>query len=159
MILSKLQPTLIDVETFKDDRGSMTVYFEGSEFTTKIIKMTNSKLGVLRGFHYQFAPTLQEKIILVLEGAIQDVCLEMVEGQSTGMAVDNFIGDGAKYSALFVPSNWAHAYLTLTKSSKVLYLCNQEYGNEMSLNPINNYRGWRLPKSDLIISQKDLNND
>ncbi|MBU3589075.1 dTDP-4-dehydrorhamnose 3,5-epimerase family protein [Polynucleobacter sp. 80A-SIGWE] len=158
MMLTDSRPKLIDAEIFEDDRGFMSVYFEGSSFIAKIIKMTSSKYGVLRGFHYQLPPTAQDKIILVLEGAIQDVCMEMAGNQPTGMVVDNSIGDGAKCRALFVPNNWAHSYLTLSESSKVLYLCNEGYGNEISLNPIENYKGWKLGEADMLISRKDLNN-
>lgn len=152
------KPFLTNLNAHIDERGSMSVMYEGLTFPTKIIKMTTGKYGVLRGFHYQNWPLLQNKLIVLVEGIIQDVCLEMNNGIPTGKIEDNIIDSRSNNPVLFIPKNWAHAYLTLSESSKVLYLCDQDYGNEISFNPLSNYRNWKIPNDSMIISQKDLQN-
>lgn len=149
-------PRVGTVGHFVDDRGSMSVLYEGEAFSTKIVKMTSSFKGVLRGFHYQCKPHLQRKVIVVVEGKIQDVCLEMNNDIPTGKTVENIIEAGSENSVLFIPENWAHAYLTLSESSKVIYLCDEEYGNEISLNPLKNFSNWTMSAEKLLISKKDL---
>lgn len=155
--MSNSFPKLISSQVFIDQRGSMQILFEGNDFDSKIIKITSSHKGVLRGFHYQTAPHMQRKKIYVLDGEIQDVVIRIGEnGIPTGDFVENFISPVDGICELTIPSNWAHAYLTLSEQSRVLYVCDEVYGSEISFNPVTSFNGWKVPKQDLIISDKDL---
>lgn len=155
--MSSLSPEVGKFKTFEDYRGSMQILYEGHDFDLKIIKMTTSIKGVLRGFHYQSFPLLQRKKIYVLEGEIQDVCMEINDNcVPTGKYFETRLVAGGDNDQLTIPSNWAHAYLTLSNVSKVLYLCDQRYGKEISFNPVGYFRGWEITNENLIISEKDL---
>ncbi len=140
-----------------DIRGSMNILFENRKFETHILKMTISKRGVLRGFHYQPKPLEQSKLIIVLEGTIQDVCYNMTNDETSFH--DVILGEDEKYNALMIPKSFAHAYLTLSDYSRVLYLCDQKYGGEISINPQRKYKKWIFEHKNMIISEKDLQND
>ena len=119
--------------------------------------MTTSARGVLRGFHYQSHPFKQRKKIYVLDGEIQDVILRVNEyGLPTGEYVENIISSKDGLSELTIPEDWAHAYLTLSEKSRVLYVCDQVYGNEVSFNPLSFFKNWKICNKELIISDKDL---
>ena len=150
-------PKIKNLLNFSDERGSMKILLENTNFSPKIVKTTQSQFGVLRGFHVQLSPLLQEKIIYVLNGEIQDILIEVdTYGKPTGQIVENILNAENSCCELYIPPNWAHAYLTLSKQSTVLYLCNQTYGNEISLNPLVNYKNWNIPIDKMIISKKDM---
>jgi dTDP-4-dehydrorhamnose 3,5-epimerase len=150
-------PILKKTKNFIDDRGTMDVLLENNKFEVKIIKMTTSSRGVLRGFHYQKKPYMQNKKIYVLEGEIQDVVMKIDENNNpTKEYVVKNISSSSGICELTIPSNWAHAYLTLSVNSKVLYICDQHYGDEIVFNPIQFFDDWIIPTKGLIISNKDL---
>lgn len=140
-----------------DQRGVMDILYEGPSLNAKILKMTTSKRGALRGFHYQRPPLMQKKKIYILEGEIQDVCLECEpDGKPTGRYFEKIVSANHGITEITIPSNWAHAYLTLSAVSKVLYVCDQFYGEEMSLNPLSHFKGWKITINEMNISEKDL---
>lgn len=149
------------VESYFDDRGSMSLLFETDRLdgvSCDIIKISQGKKGVLRGFHMQNIPSEQSKWVFVLEGTIQDVCLEIgVDGRPTGRTKNYKLRwqRSGKDKALYVPSNWAHGYLVLSDFARVLYVCDGKYGNEVSYNPLKWYQGWEMDSATLIMSQKD----
>jgi dTDP-4-dehydrorhamnose 3,5-epimerase len=156
MISMLSAPKLINIPEFNDDRGLMQIISEGN-FHTKIIKMTTSREFSLRGFHFQKPPLLQKKIVFLIEGEIQDVLLKVnSEGKPLNEFVEFRLKANSNNCAIEIPENWAHAYLTLSKESKLLYLCNEIYGNEISINPLI-YDKWIMEKHMLNISKKDLN--
>lgn len=153
---SENYPKMRQTANIKDNRGSMKILLEESATRNSVIKMTSSTVGVLRGFHYQPAPFYQVKRIYVLEGKIQDVALEI---NTNNIPTGNFFSsviDAEESVEILIPKNWAHAYLTISESSKVLYVCDGAYGNEISFNPMENFNGWLIEQKNLIISEKDM---
>lgn len=151
---NETQPSLLNPLSHNDKRGNLTVYSEFNKIS--IVKITTSKKNSLRGFHYQTPPSQQNKLIYVLEGKIQDVLIRIEDGKLTNDIKEFNISHDSAHNGLFVPKNWAHAYLTLSNSSKVMYLCDFEYANEVTFNPIKSFKHWRVNSEDLIISKKDL---
>jgi dTDP-4-dehydrorhamnose 3,5-epimerase len=149
-------PRLIDLNKTKDTRGSMTVMFEGMNNSEIILKATTSNFGTLRGFHWQRPPQSQSKLITVTKGEIFDVCIEVNNDKLTS---NIFVNKLHTAQQLYVPPNFAHAYLSLCDDTHVTYLCDAAYGNEVSYNPITAFSGWPLNKINLKISNKDLNNE
>ncbi|MDB2323475.1 dTDP-4-dehydrorhamnose 3,5-epimerase [Planktomarina temperata] len=148
-------PKLIDLNRTNDIRGSMTVMYEGSGHSAIVLKTTTSNFGTLRGFHWQRVPKLQSKLITVTKGEIFDVCIEVDNGQLTS---NIFVNRLSAAQQLYVPPNFAHAYLSLVDDTQVTYLCDGAYGNEVSYNPREAFSDWPIDLADLKISNKDLNN-
>jgi dTDP-4-dehydrorhamnose 3,5-epimerase len=76
---------------------------------------------VLRGLHYQLPPHPQGKLVRCVLGEIFDVAVDIRRGSHTfGQWV------GARLSAtnhqqLWVPTGFAHGFLTLSEHAEVLY--------------------------------------
>lgn len=146
-------PTKLGVSPSQDNRGAMTVFYEGDLSSHLIFKMTNSHRGVLRGFHWQRGRSTQSKLITVISGKILDVCIQVVDENLTGNVFVNELVAGEQ---IFVPEDFAHAYLCIHDDTVVTYLCEGKYENEISFNPLWAWPFWPISEEDLIISQKDL---
>lgn len=125
----------IDLEKRGDDRGFFARFFCEKEFgekglETRFVQLNNSlsaKKGTLRGLHYQLAPSAEVKVVRCIRGAVWDAIVDIRPGSST-------FGRwfGAELSAenrrmMYVPRGFAHAILTLTDDTELLYMVSAFY--------------------------------
>ena len=81
----------------------------------------------LRGLHFQTPPRAQEKLVRCIRGRVFDVALDVRRGSpSYGRWV------GAELSAangdqLFIPTGFAHGFVTLEPDCEVTYKCSDSY--------------------------------
>ena len=101
----------------------------------------------------------QAKIITVTHGKILDVAVDLRKNSKTfGKCVQIIISDKDDFS-FYIPKNFAHGFLCLSKECTVNYKCS-EYRNEKSETTINwsdkdiNIK-WPIKKP--ILSEKDAN--
>ena len=120
--------------------------------------MSFSKKNALRGLHTQTVSP-QAKIITVTHGKILDVAVDLRKNSKTfGKSVEVIISDKDDFS-FYIPKNFAHGFLCLSKDCTVNYKCS-EYRNEKSETTINwsdkdiNIK-WPIKKP--ILSKKDAN--
>ena len=120
--------------------------------------MSFSKKNALRGLHTQTVSP-QAKIITVTHGKILDVAVDLRKNSKTfGKCVQVIISDKDDFS-FYIPKNFAHGFLCLSKDCTVNYKCS-EYRNEKSETTINwsdkdiNIK-WSIKKP--ILSKKDAN--
>lgn len=119
-----------------------------------------SSKNVLRGLHYQNAPTPQTKLIRTLEGSIWDVVVDLRSGSAT-------FGEwfGVELSAenkrqFLIPRGFAHGYSVLTDTAEVFYKCDNFYdrsteGGVNYADPALNI-DWKIDLEDAIVSEKDI---
>ena len=122
-----------------------------------------SKKGVLRGMHYQINPYSQGKLIRCIRGEIFDVVIDIRSSSPSFAKWVGFYLSDENNMQLWVPSGFAHGFLTLSEQADVLYKVTEFWNpeNERSLNwkdpsiDIN----WPITNSDISIqlSQKDMN--
>ena len=120
--------------------------------------MSFSKKNALRGLHTQTVSP-QAKIITVTHGKILDVAVDLRKNSKTfGKCVQIIISDKDDFS-FYIPKNFAHGFLCLSKECTVNYKCS-EYRNEKSETTIN----WsdkdiniKWPIKTPILSKKDAN--
>jgi dTDP-4-dehydrorhamnose 3,5-epimerase len=109
--------------TFEDERGSFTPI--GCNLLDKKWDQfnisTNDKKYTFRGLHYQNNPR-QTKCIKVIKGKILDIWVDLDTREVRTFRLDNT-------EFLFVPSNYAHGFLTLEDNTIVTYLVNGEYNS------------------------------
>ena len=154
-------PMILKSKIYIDRRG----YFK-EVYRKNILKnldfpfdiMSFSKKNALRGLHTQTVSP-QAKIITVTHGKILDVAVDLRKNSKTfGKSVEVIISDKDDFS-FYIPKNFAHGFLCLSKDCTVNYKCS-EYRNEKSETTINwsdkdiNIK-WPIKKP--ILSKKDAN--
>ncbi len=118
-----------------------------------------SSRGVLRGMHFQKVPHAQGKLVRVVQGAVQDVALDLRQDSPTFGQYFSIILDSQKKNMLFLPAGFAHGFLTLEDNSVFQYKCTDFYepASEGSVKWNDPEIGiaWMLPEVEYIISEKD----
>jgi dTDP-4-dehydrorhamnose 3,5-epimerase len=130
---------VIEPKVFSDDRGFFFESFnqrEFNEFVGRHIDFvqdnhSRSRLGVLRGLHYQLPPRAQGKLVRVVIGEIFDVAVDIRAGSPTcGCWVGEFLS-ASNRKQLWIPPGFAHAFLTLSESAEVIYKATDFYSPEL----------------------------
>ena len=148
---------------FDDNRG----FLSALDFDKLIEKLPNSsfnfayqllsfseKKHTFRGMHYQEQPFTQNKLIIVHQGSIVDLVIELGNKEiDEVLSFEISAGD-----AIFVPNNYAHGFISLTDNVLIQYFMDNKFSQE-------SYKGFNITKYldkeysniDLIISEKDRN--
>ena len=149
---------LLETNVYKDNRG----FFKEVE-KNKILKkkfifdcFSYSKKNTLRGLHLQTNKS-QAKIITVVQGKILDVVVDLRKKSKTfGKYFAIEISHDSNFS-LFIPENFAHGFLCLSKSCGVYYKCTnyRDKKSEVTIkwNDKNLKINWPIKKP--ILSKKD----
>ena len=127
-------------------------------FKVKQINVSeNKKIHTLRGFHYQKNPYAEDKIISCMKGEIHNIVIDMRKKSKTYMNWQSFnLSEGNRLS-LFVPKGCANAYLTLKKTTWVLYFHSQFFkpGFEKSIKYNDPSFNFDWPNKAKVISNKE----
>jgi dTDP-4-dehydrorhamnose 3,5-epimerase len=144
---------LIRAAHFSDDRGWFTEIFStertGEALNGLDFVQDNASLsvvtGTVRGLHYQLPPFAQDKLIMLLSGAILDVAVDIRRSSPTfgrHLAIELAGNTGHQ---LFIPAGFAHGFVTLEPNTLVLYKVSRRYAPEFE-------RGIAWDDSDLGIT-------
>lgn len=130
-ISSVLEDVIVfDQNTFNDNRGSLSIKFEGknnqidSNFFS--LKESISNRFAARGLHHQIEPYGQDKIIFVEDGEILDFFFDTTDKKKNIYCVRL---ESNINKSLFIPKNYAHGFIAL-KKTKFKYLCFGKYSEE-----------------------------
>ena len=148
---------------FDDNRGFLSVLDidklieklpnTSFNFAYQLLSFSEKK-HTFRGMHYQEQPFTQNKLIIVHQGSIVDLVIELGNKEIDDvLSFEISAGD-----AIFVPNNYAHGFISLTDNVLMQYLMDNKFSQE-------NYKGFSItkylekeyPNIDLIISEKDRN--
>ena len=149
---------LIKSPVYSDSRG-----FLRETFRKKILNknfpfdiMSFSKKNVLRGLHYQSKDS-QAKIITVTNGRIMDVAVDLRKNSKTFGKYFSVIISHTDDFSFYIPENFAHGFLCLSKSCTINYKCskyrNQKYERTLSWNDPDVNIKWPIKKP--ILSKRD----
>ena len=87
----------------------------------------NKKKHTLRGFHYQYPPHGEKKVISCIKGSIYDIVVDLRKKSKTYLKWIHFnISESSDFS-LHVPKGCANAFLTLKPNTIIHYLSSQKY--------------------------------
>lgn len=169
----KIEPTpledcfVLEPEMFFDHRGWFSESFNQKTFEKAIGKpigfvqdnQSFSQKGVLRGLHFQTGKHEQAKLVQVIQGLIQDVCVDIrKDSASFGKYFSIELSDTNRRQ-LFVPRGFAHGFLVLSEEALVSYKCDNYYNTESETGIIYNdptlHINWNLGDIKPIISEKD----
>jgi dTDP-4-dehydrorhamnose 3,5-epimerase len=148
---------------FHDERGLFFESYNKETFSNLGLNldfvqdnMSKSKVGVLRGLHFQKIPFEQGKLVSVISGRVLDVAVDIRPESKTFGHYETFILDGERKNMVYIPEGFAHGFLTLEEAI-LTYKCTNVYNKSAESGII-----WNDPElsidwgnSNPIISQKD----
>ena len=83
--------------------------------------------GVLRGLHFQTAPTSQTKLVWVTRGAVFDVAVDLRVGSPTYGQWESVVLTPENAVRFLVPQGFAHGYMTLEPGTEFHYKVDNYY--------------------------------
>ena len=158
---------LIEPEPYEDDRGMLRRHYCQREFKDNNlmtdIKQTNvsenKKKHTLRGFHFQYPPHGENKVISCIKGRIYDIVVDLREKSETYLKWQSFELTEENRLSIYVPIGCANAYLTLKVNTWILYYHSEFYapGGEGGIRYNDTFFKFHWPAEPKMISDKDLN--
>jgi dTDP-4-dehydrorhamnose 3,5-epimerase len=120
---------VVESERAADERGFFTRVFGAAEFADAGLDPAvaecsiayNHKRLTLRGLHFESPPHSAAKLVRCIQGAVYDVIVDLRSHSPThlGWAARELSAENRL--ALYVPTGFAHGYLTLTEAAELLY--------------------------------------
>lgn len=157
---------IIEPTVFHDERG----YFYESYSEQKYKELgldadfiqenqSKSKLGVVRGLHFQLPPFAQTKLVRVTKGYVLDVAVDIRKRSPTfGKYVSVILSD-TNHKQLYIPRGFAHGFVALSDEVILQYKCDNPYAPECEGSIVWNDPDinidWGLIEKDIILSEKD----
>ncbi|MCW0234905.1 MAG: dTDP-4-dehydrorhamnose 3,5-epimerase family protein [Ferrovibrio sp.] len=113
----------------QDERGYYHRLYDAATFAAAGIDFVprqggishNARRGTLRGMHYQKAPVKQAKLVRCLTGTIFDVAIDLRPESTTYTRWFGIELTAENNMALFIPSGFAHGFITQADNTDVLY--------------------------------------
>ena len=124
---------LFTPKVFGDDRGFFYESWNQQKFlellqihgqkVTEFVQDNHSRscCGVLRGLHYQLPPHAQGKLVRCVVGEILDVAVDIRCNSHTFGKSQTVVLSSQNHKQLWVPTGFAHGFLTLSENAEVLY--------------------------------------
>ena len=111
--------------SMEDSRGWFTKLLSGPDPATNSFQgaeifWIRSRLGVLRGLHFQIPPQGTSKLVAVAQGRIRDFVLDLRIGSPTERQIVE-IDLTPESGCLIVPVGCAHGYESLEENTIVVY--------------------------------------
>jgi dTDP-4-dehydrorhamnose 3,5-epimerase len=128
-------PRLVEPERLCDERGFFARTYASAEFEAAGLEPTtvecsvsfNRDVGTLRGMHLQRSPFGETKLVRCTRGRIWDVAVDVRPDSATFGAWVSEVLDGDGGRALYIPSGFAHGFITLEPESEVFYQSSQPF--------------------------------
>lgn len=156
----------IQLESYGDRRGFFMRTYDNKIFkqygiNRKWVQENHSlslKKGTVRGFHFQFPPHTETKLVRVISGKIFDVFIDLRNGSDTFGKWDSVILSSENKKMLLIPRGFAHGVCTLTDNCVMVYKVDNYYSPEYEGNIKwdDPDLGIKWPVKDPIVSEKDL---
>jgi len=157
---------LIEPEPFEDERGWHVKCFSSEEFKSwgleetihQVSLVRSSRVGTIRGIHWQEHPYSEAKIVRCIAGRVFDVCVDLRADSNTRGSWTGAELTAQNRLAIYLPPGCGHAFQAMEPESDVVYTSSQPYVPDSE-------RGarWDDPsfgidwplKEDLVLSEKD----
>ena len=124
-------------EIFGDDRGYFMESFNEEVLNKNINEykfvqdnQSLSSKGVLRGLHFQNPPYDQGKLIRVIQGAVNDVVVDIRKNSSTFGQTLKIKLTGSNFKMLWIPPGFAHGFETLEEGTIFVYKVTNYYNKD-----------------------------
>ena len=158
---------LVRPAVFKDKRGCFYESWNSRKFNAAIGKeiifvqdnLSISKVGVIRGLHYQTSPSAQSKLIRVVSGSILDIAVDIRPNSKTyGQHFSVKLDTDSRWQ-LWVPEGFAHGFRAMEVDTIVMYKCTDFYDpaceKSLKWDDKDLRIDWGDSLQDIIMSDKD----
>ena len=158
---------IIEPTVFEDERGYFYEKFNEQKFEQLTgmnghfvqDNISKSSYGVLRGLHLQKGGMAQAKLVSCLEGRVWDVAVDLREDSPTFGRWFGVELSAENRLQFYIPRGFAHGFSVLSPTAVFAYKCDNFYNKESEGGIIWNDAelgiDWKLPMSDIILSEKD----
>lgn len=154
---------ILKPKIFKDTRGYFMESYKKEYIKSFYPVQDNesfSKFGVIRGLHFQIPPYDQAKLIRVLNGKIMDVAVDLRTSSPTYGKHESIILSSQNKKQLYVPKGFAHGFICLSKTAKILYKVDNVYSKKhesgIIFNDLQLKIDWIINSKDFLVSEKDF---
>jgi dTDP-4-dehydrorhamnose 3,5-epimerase len=156
---------LVEPRRSGDVRGFFMETYKRSAFVANGIaevfvqdNYSHSVRGVLRGLHYQKAPQAQGKLVMVLQGEVFDVAVDIRQGSPTFGRWVGVTLCSDEPRLFYVPPGFAHGFCVLSEKADFVYKVTTEYVPtlERGIQWNDPQIGVEWPIADPILSARDL---
>ena len=164
--MQKIQTNFKDLKIIKlkkhsDNRGYLKETFRKNKIQNKNLPFTyyvNSRKNIIRGFHFQYKYP-QVKYISVLKGKILDCVIDLRKNSKTFGKYFKVILSEKNLTSLYIPSGFAHSYLSLENENIIYYKLSNYYQPKFESGIIWNDKDLKVkwPVKKPIVSNKDKN--
>lgn len=110
---------------FVKDYNEETFRANGIDHPVREVFYADSQKGVLRGMHFQL-DRQQAKLVRCVKGKIYDVIVDLRPDSPTYLQSQGFELSAENFQELYVPTYFAHGYLTL-EDATVVYKCSEVF--------------------------------
>ena len=158
---------LIEPTASFDERGWFAETYRKSEFMRHGVTFDfpqdnqsfSTSRGVLRGLHFQKDPASQGKLVRCVAGEVFDVAVDIRRSSPTYRSWVSAVLSSRSRQMVWIPSGFAHGFLTLTDSAEVAYKLTSEF--DSSLDRVVRWDdpsiAIKWPIDNPILSPKDAN--
>ncbi|MCI0494987.1 dTDP-4-dehydrorhamnose 3,5-epimerase, partial [candidate division KSB1 bacterium] len=129
---------LIEPKVHTDSRGFFLETYKRSEFINNGIlekfvqdNFSHSSRGTLRGLHFQKPPKAQAKLVMVLQGEVFDVAVDIRKNSPTYSQWVGLTLSDKKAQMLYIPVGFAHGFCVLSDQADFIYKVSDEYSPEL----------------------------
>jgi dTDP-4-dehydrorhamnose 3,5-epimerase len=154
---------LLAPRVFGDERGFFVETFRAPAWAERGVpddfvqdNHSRSRLGTLRGIHFQTHPG-QGKLVRCARGRVWDVVVDLRRGSPTYGRWEAVVLDDVDHLQLWIPVGFGHGFCVLSDEADVTYKCTSAYDPETEAG----FRwddpdvGIEWPEVDAILSERD----
>ncbi len=154
---------VIEPKAFRDSRGVFVETFHQQRYEEAGLRerfvqdnYSQSVRGTLRGLHYQ-EPHAQGKLVMVLEGAVYDVVVDIRKGSPTFGRWHALELSAQNLTQMYIPPGCAHGFCVTSERATFLYKCTDFYSpkDEKGIRWNDPRLGIAWPVAAPILSGKD----
>lgn len=140
----KFQPTklegvyIIDPDIYRDERGYFLetyreMYLNEIGMNIRFVQdnFSVSKKNTVRGLHYQIGESAQHKLVMVCNGEILDVVVDLRKKSSTFGQYTTIRLNHENHRMVFIPEGFAHGFSVLSENASIYYKCSHYYNPDL----------------------------
>lgn len=152
-------------EPHHDERGYFARIWCRDEFAAHGVEVDmvqasishNQRAGTLRGLHFAWPPSKEDKLVRCSRGRIYDVIVDLRPDSTTFMTHFALDLDNVRHNAIYIPHGCAHGFQTLVDDCEVAYMMADLYRSDLAdgLRFDDPSLGIRWPQPVSVIAERD----